>query len=133
MTNQQKQTALIRAVNGMMRAMGGTTVKLRVANGTAAGTERELGMTGPAYQEVELGPVVVRNLARKDSVRTIQVLVSASALDQLMPAMGATSGRQFLEKVSAIVVGEDVFQMMSVDTESFGGLEYMFRVNAGRK
>jgi len=132
MTKGQRQSALVRAVNGMMRALGGTTVKLRFPNGGAAGTERELGIAAAVCQEVELGPVVLRNVASKDGREVVQMLVSASALDLLIPAMGATSGRDFLKQVQSIVYAERVFVVTEVSAESFGGLEYMFRVSAER-
>lgn len=132
MTKWQRQTALVRAVNGMMRALGGTWVKLRLPGGGAPGEERELGMTPAVYQEVELGPVVVRAVPSRDGRERVQALISANALDLLMPAFGETKGRKFLEQVSAIVYGNGVFQVTAVSAEKFGGLEYLYRVDAVR-
>lgn len=130
MTERRQQSAIVRATNAMIRALGGTTVTLRVPSNGTAGAERELGLSPAMYQEVELSPVVVRWLEPKDSRRRVQVLVPMAALEKATSGFGAMTGREFLAQASAVVFGEQVFQITEASAESFGGLEYIFRITA---
>ena len=131
----QRQPALVRAVNAMMRALGGAPVKLRIAAASDAGTQRELGIAAAAYEETELAPVLVRTVTADKNVRPtattqIEVLVASSAVEALIPAFGATDGESFLEMVRQIVYGDLVFAVTQVSAERFAGVAYMYRVTA---
>ena len=140
MAGWQRQPALARAVNAMMRAMGGASVKLRIPASADGGTPRELGIAAATYQEAELAPVIVRETqkpkskAADRSVRAtqaeIEVLISSSGLDSLMPAFGASDATIFLQMAKQIVYGDLVFAVTSVSAERFAGVAYMYRVTA---
>ena len=124
-----KQTVLARAVNAMVRAMGGGSVKFRLPTATT-GIERELGLSAPLAEEIEVGPVVVREIGLKDGRAQIQVLVSANSLQSVMDARGEVSGLGMLKCAESVSYGERVFRVTSVSAETFGGMEYMWRVAA---
>ncbi|MGZ4816873.1 MAG: hypothetical protein ACXVZV_15775 [Terriglobales bacterium] len=140
MAGWQRQPALVRAVNAMMCALGGASVKLRIPAASDEGTQRELGIAPPVYREAELAPVMVRESESKSkvadrSVRTaqatqIEVLISSSALDALMPAFGVNDGASFLRLVRQIVYGSLVFAVTQVSEERFAGVTYLYRITA---
>jgi hypothetical protein len=141
MAGWQRQPALVRAVNAMMRALGGGSVTLRLPAGADGGMQRELGIIAPVYQEIELAPVIVRETRSQDpkaterSVRAsqaseIEVLISSSALDALIPAFGVADGSSFLELVRQVVYGDVVFAVTQVSAERFAGVAYMYRITA---
>jgi len=130
MDGKHRQPAMARAVNAMMRALGGATVSLRIPASGIEGLERELGITATTYQEFELSPVVFRNAGIKDGREQVEVLVSSIALDALVPACGVPNGMDLLNKVQAIVSGERVFVVTGISVERFAGVEYMYRLAA---
>ena len=130
MAGWRRQPALARAVNAMMRALGGAAVTLRLPAAATGGTQREIGATGSTYQEVQLAPVLVRGLARKDGRAQVELLVASNALDQLMPALGATDGFVFLRGVEQIVYGGCVFAVTNVSADRFAGVAYLYHVTA---
>ena len=120
-----RQPVLVRAVNALMRAVGGAEVTLRVAASAPSGLERELGISAATPEEVTLAPVVVRSLAVKDGRESVEVLVSRSALER--------NGRDPGEVVKAateVVHRGKVFYVTSVTAERFAGIEYMYRLTA---
>ena len=130
MDGKQRQPALARAADAMVRALGGAAVSLRFASGAPQGLERELGLTATTYQELELAPVVLRSMRRKEAREGVELLVSSHALDTLMPACGVANGMELLKRVQAIVSNGRVFVVTGVSAESFAGLEYMYRLTA---
>ena len=134
MAGGRRQPALVRAVNAMMRALGGASVGLRMAVATADGVQRELGIAASAYQEVRVAPVVVRQLqgAAKegDGREEIEILISPTALDAVTPAVGIDDGWTFLCGVEQVVHAERVFAVTDVSADRFAGLAYMYRVTA---
>jgi hypothetical protein len=130
MGGKQRQPAMVRAVNALTRALGGATVKLRIATVAAEGLERELGITATAYEELELSPVVWRHAGMEAGREQVEMLVSSNTLDLLMPACGVANGTDFLKKVQAIICGQSVYVVTEVSAERFAGVEYLYRVKA---
>ena len=126
--SQMRQTVLVRAMNTMVRALGGGPMTLRVPSAAVVGLERELGMTAPALEELEVGPVVVRKLADKAGRSRVEVIVSASSLAPLLAARGEDSAYLLLKSAESLMYEQRVFRVTEVSAESFGGLEYMYRV-----
>lgn len=121
---------LVRAVNAMMRALGGATVQLRVPTNATSGIDRELGLSPALLDEIELAPVVVRNLATKDGRAQIEVLMSANGLDAVLAARGGGCARNLLKTVESVRHHGRLFQVTELSADSFAGLEYMFRIKA---
>jgi hypothetical protein len=130
MSGGQRQAAVIRATNALIRALGGASVKVRVAQGVAEGMQRELGLAATGYQELELSPVLLRNIGGEHE--EVEMLVSASVLNQAMPACGVADGMEFLKTVQTIVSGGQVYVMTEVSAERFAGVDYLYRVKAIR-
>lgn len=121
---------MTRVVNAMMRALGGASVKLRTPVASTSGVQRELGIAASAYQEAQLAPVVVRDLKEVNGREQIEVLISPSALDATMPAVGVSDGWTFLQQVEQIVYAERVFAVTDLSADRFAGVAYMYHVTA---
>jgi hypothetical protein len=130
MAGGQRQPALARAVNSMMRALGGACVVLRTPLASPDGVNRELGITASLYQDAQVAPVIVRNLTEKDGRQQIEVLISASALDALMPAVGVAGKWDFLRSVEQVVFAQKTFAVTDVSADRFAGMAYLFHVTA---
>lgn len=124
----ERQTVLVRAVNAMVRAMGGGSVRLRLPSSAPLGLERELGIAPSLEEEIEIGPVVVRTLEAKEGRARVQLVIAASSLDPVMVARGESNGYALLKNAVSMMYGDCVFRVTEVSTEEFGGLEYMWRV-----
>ena len=136
MAGGRRQPALVRAVNAMMQALGGASVRLRIPVASASGIQRELGIVASAYQEVQVAPVVVRaaeetaDARRNAHITQIEVLISPTALDAITPAVGVADGSTFLRNVEQIVYGERVFSVTDVSADRFAGVAYLYHVMA---
>jgi hypothetical protein len=124
-----RQSALVRAVNAMIRAMGGASMKLRIA-AASTGSGRELGVEAPLVQELQISPVIVRSLSRSGNERTVEVVISSSVLEGILLAYGSTDGAAFLRSAEQVLYGEDVFAITDVKVERFAGVEYLYRIRA---
>jgi len=124
----------------MMRALGGASVRLRTPVASASGVARELGIDTSAYQETQLGPVIVREVTaaatsadknvRPTQASQIEVLISSSVLDALTPAVGQSDGLSFLQQVEQIVYEDLVFAVTAVSADRFAGVAYLYHVTA---
>ncbi len=137
MSVERRQPALARAANAMVRALGGGEVKLRIALASTGGTQRELGISPAAYQELVVAPVIVRQTAAgknagatQPGAAQIEVLISSTVLESAMPGFGTTDGREFLESVQQVVYSGIVFSVTEVGEDRFGGLAYLYHVTA---
>lgn len=137
MAGGRRQPALVRAVNALMRALGSTSVRLRIPVANTSGVQRELGIAESTYQEAQVAPVVVRHFqgvngpAKKVGGREeIEVLISPAALDDLTTAVGIDDGWTFLRSVEQVAHADRVFSVTDVSADRFAGLAYMYRVTA---
>ena len=130
MAGTGRQPALARAVNAMMRALGGACVTLRTPLASPDGVNRELGITASLDQDVQVSPVIVRELAEKDGRQQIEVLISANALDDVTPAVGMADKLSFLRSVEQVAFGGATFAVTDVSADRFAGVAYLFHVTA---
>jgi hypothetical protein len=130
MAGERRQPALARAANAMMRGLGGTSVKLRLPVAATGGTQRELGIAAPVYQEAQLAPVIVRALGEVDGRQQIEVLIASSTLDAVLAGFGATDGSSFVRQVEQVVYAEQVFCVTDASDDRFAGVAYMHHLTA---
>ncbi len=139
MAVERRQPALARAANAMMRALGGSAIKLRIPVASTGGTQRELGIAPAVFQEAEVAPVIVRETITSANKKVgateaeIEVLISSTTLDGVMPGFGATDGRAFLNGAEQVVYAGQVFVITEVSEDRFAGVAYMYHVTAVAK
>jgi hypothetical protein len=126
-------TAVLRAADALLRALGGDQIGLMLPLPTETGSDStQLGLTDPGVQLVTISPVVVRTLpAPKTGPRVrLEFLISASAVADAMDAEGAATAEALFDLALGIQHQADLFHIESVITEYFAGTAYLYRVVA---
>jgi hypothetical protein len=126
-------TAVMRAADALLRALGGDQIDLVLPAPTeTASNSTQLGLTDPGVQQITVSPVVVRTMpapATGPRVR-LEFLISASAIANAVQEAGATSAEALFDLALGIQHDIDLFHIESVSTEYFAGTAYLYRVVA---
>jgi hypothetical protein len=126
-------TAVLRATNALLRALGGDLVVLVLPLPTGTGgPSAELGLSDPGVQTLPLSPVVVRALPSPSSGprRRLEFLLSASAVADAVEAEGADSADALFNLALGVQYQADLFHIESFSAEFFAGTAYLYRVIA---
>lgn len=120
--------ALGRAAEAMLRALGGTEVKLRCPVAAAKDAQaRQLGREAPVTEDISVAPVIARGA--KDG---LELLIAPSSLAQLIADRGQ-SAVQFFDSVLAVVFAAREYALISFQSEQFAGADYLYRVSVTPK
>jgi hypothetical protein len=125
--------ALVRAANAMLTALGGDEVSLLLpAMATASDSAGQLGLVDPGVQNVNVSPVVARNLPTTNlgPARKIEFTLPASALLVQLPTLGMGSVDQLFAAALGLVYDGGLFHIEAVVTENFAGTAYFYVVTA---
>ncbi|HEY4053290.1 MAG TPA: hypothetical protein VGL74_06085 [Terriglobales bacterium] len=126
-------TAVLRAADALLRALGGDQIGLVLPLPTETGSDStQLGLTDPGVQQLTISPVVVRTLPAPSTGPRVRMefLISASAVASAVDAEGAASGETLFDLALGIQFQTDFFHIESVSTEYFAGTAYLYRVVA---
>jgi hypothetical protein len=126
-------TAVMRAADALLRALGGDQIGLVLPMPTETGSDStQLGLVDPGIQQLTISPVVVRTLAAPNTGPRVRLefLISASALANAVDAEGADSAEALFDLALGIQHQADLFHIESVSTEYFAGTAYLYRVVA---
>ena len=125
-------TAVLRATDALLRALGNDQIALVFPIPTTGGTNTELGLSDPGVQMLPLAPAVVRTLASPSSgpSRRLEFLLSASAVANAVDAAGADSATSLFNLALGVQYQADLFHIESINTEYFAGTAYLYRVIA---
>ena len=106
-----------RAADALLRANGGCTVLLRMAAPASAGDDAaQLGVETPEFQDVELGPAVVRRGASG-----AVLLVSATAVKAVLGAVSAVSAEMLFVQAAGVVMDGVTYVVEKVVAEQCVG------------
>src|SRR5258707_13990333 len=126
-------TAVMRAADAMLRALGGDQIGLVLPLPTeTSNASFQLGLADPGAQQVTLSPVVVRSHAAPNQgpLRRLEFLLSASAVGDVVEAQGAVSADALFDAALAIQYQADLFHIESMSTDYFAGVAYLHHVVA---
>jgi hypothetical protein len=126
-------TALVRAANAMLTALGGSQVSLLLpGSATASDAAGQLGLVDPGVQEVIISPVVVRPLTTGNlgPRRRIEFTLPGSVIELQLPALGLGTAGDLFHAALGLRYGADLFHIESVVTEDFAGTTYFYVVTA---
>ncbi|HWY20887.1 MAG TPA: hypothetical protein VNX26_06665 [Candidatus Acidoferrum sp.] len=126
-------TALVRAANAMLTALGGDDVSLLLpATATASDAAGQLGLVDPGVQEVIITPVVVRNVpvGNLGPRRRIEFTLPASAIEMQLPTLGMGSAEDLFKAALGLMHDGDLFHIEAILTENFAGTAYFYVVTA---
>src|SRR5689334_12142052 len=101
-------SALARAAEAMLRALGGSEVRLRCPVAAAENEQaRQLGLEAPATEDIAIAPVVVRA-----SGNDVELLIAPASVTQYLQDRGQTA-EQFFNAVLAVLYGGREFHVRS--------------------
>jgi hypothetical protein len=126
-------TAVMRAADALLRALGGDQIALVLPMPTETGSDStQLGLTDPGIQQLTISPVVVRTLPVPTTGprARLEFLISASAVANAVDEEGADSAQALFDLALGIQHQADLFHIESVSTEYFAGMAYLYRVVA---
>jgi hypothetical protein len=126
-------TAVMRAADALLRALGGDQIALVLPLPTETGSDStQLGLTDPGIQQLTISPVVVRTLPAPNTGPRVRLefLISASAVANAVDEEGADSAQALFDLALGIQHQADLFHIESVSTEYFAGMAYLYRVVA---
>jgi hypothetical protein len=126
-------TAVLRAAEAMLRALGGDEVSLLFAAVSMPDDpSAQLGMLDPGVVEVTFSPVVVRNLPTANSGprRRLEFLLPGSAVMAEAVARNEVSPQHMLDNAMGVMHDGSVLHIEGITTEYFAGTAYLFRVVA---
>lgn len=121
----------VRMADALLRSVGGRTVLLHIPAPAIAGDVGEqVGLGIPAFQDVALGPVVLRRVRARVAGETVtyELLVSASAIRALVGSLSFHSaGLLFASAASVLIDGVAYIITSAVSAEAFGEV-YLYRL-----
>jgi len=125
-------TALVRAAEAMLRALGGAEVTFLFPLLQLEDSSAELGMVDPGVDEVRFSPVVVRNLVAEAGGprRRLEFLVPAAAVTAELSSRNVASAGALFDSALGVMYDGDLFHIEGLTTEYFGGMAYLYRVAA---
>ncbi len=124
-------SALARAADAMLQAMGAQQITLLFAGAGVAGDAAwELGLVDPGVEQVVVGPVAVRRLPTSNAGprQRLEILVGRGAIEDELSLRNVPSGQALLESVLGVVYGGEMFDVEGVVAEQFAGQDYLYRV-----
>jgi hypothetical protein len=126
-------TAVMRAADAMLRALGGDSIGLVLPLPTeTSNASFQLGLSDPGAQQVMLSPVVVRNLTTpaQGPRQRLEFLLSALAVADAVEAQGAASAEALFDAALGIQYLADLFHVENMSTDYFAGVAYLYHVVA---
>ena len=122
--------AAVRAAEALLRTLGGTTIIVRMPQDVVtAGDFTQLGLQAIATQDVELSPVVARALTpQKDSLRRVELSISAASLSRAKDINDADSAEQFFYAALGVFYADRLWRIAGLQVEEFGGMPYLYRL-----
>jgi hypothetical protein len=126
-------TAVMRAADAMLRALGGDQIALVLPLPVpATDPGSQLGLSDPGMQRVFISPVIVRNLPGPSTGPRLRLefLLSASAVANAVDAQGAGSPEVLFDSALGIQYQADLFHIESMTIDYFAGTAYLYHVIA---
>ncbi|HXZ78500.1 MAG TPA: hypothetical protein VEG30_01125 [Terriglobales bacterium] len=124
-----RENAAMRATEAMLRALGGASIILRLpAPASAASIPQELGIDPPATDDVELFPVIVRDLGKHAGRHRFELLIAAKTLQALVESRGESFCTSLLNAAAGFVREGKLLILADVRAVWFAGAECLLRV-----
>jgi len=120
-----------RLADALLRSLGNTQVTLRLANPSSGDTGSQLGLEGPASQDLQVSPAAVKSLEpTEDGKRRIEVVLSISALQPIAKTYQVQDIAAWLWTFEGVVWHGALMSMVQVTVDKFLGADCLFHVTA---
>jgi len=121
-----------RAADVLLQCAGGRAVLLRIpAPASAADTTEQLGLAAPAFQDVELAPVVFRKAratTAESKAAKWELMVSATAVSALVGSLGYSAAGVLFATAFGVLVDGVLMEVESATESEVGGAPYVYRL-----
>jgi hypothetical protein len=126
-TKNSRASALARAAEAMLRALGGGEVVIRCPVAPAANEDNaELGIEGPVTQDLAVSPCVARVAGPG---KRIEFLFAAATLAPYLADRGE-SAEDFFASALGMVHEQKLLHIETMTTDFFAGTPYLYHVIA---
>jgi hypothetical protein len=123
--------AMARIAETILRAVGATTIHIiREAQFTGTLQQRQLGQVQPQYNDIEIGPAMVRAESVPATSMRIDVTLPGRVVRKFAQVEGAANGTSWLLGARGILYQGTLLRITDVTAELFAGVEYLYRVKA---
>ena len=124
-----RRHAAIRTADALLRAMGAVTVTLRLPANMAVANS-DLGLGTPLVEDVEIGPVVLRDLPPSRTGARAELLVSAAGVADQVALRNFGSADELFDAALGVVRDGRLLRIENVSSDSFADEPFLFRVVA---
>ena len=128
-------TGHVQMADSLLRSLGGRTVLLHISSPAVEGDLGEqLGLAAPQFQDVELGPAVMRRVRAKIATAThlqvpqYELLVSASAVQRAVGSSAFESAAVLFAQACGVLVDGELLAIVSFAAAEAFGATYLYRV-----
>jgi hypothetical protein len=128
-------SAHVQMADSLLRSLGGRTVLLRIPAPAIEGDLGEqLGLATPQFQDVELGPAVIRRVRAKiatgvhPQVAQYELMVSASAVAKAVGSLAYDSAAVLFCQASGVLVDGELMEIASFAAAEAFGAAYLYRL-----
>lgn len=132
MSNSLPTSAAARAADALLRSCGGRKVLLRIPAPAIAGDVTEqLGIATPQFQDIALWPVAFRKaraLATAKGPVRWELLVSASAVTNIVTSLAYASASVLFENAAGILIDDELLNIFSATEERVFRQPYAYRL-----
>jgi hypothetical protein len=123
---------MMRVADAMAKALGGESISLLLpATAMANDAAGQLGLVDPGVEELLISPVIIREISSGKSGprRRVEFTVPASAIERELPSLGMGTAEDLFRAVLGVNLGNDLFHIERVATESFAGSVCFFVIS----
>jgi len=121
-----------RAADVLLRCAGGRAVLLRMPAPASAGdTTEQLGLAVPAFQDLNLAPVVfrkARTTVADGKAARWELMVSATAVSGLLGSLGYSAASVLFATAFGVLIDGVLMEVESATASEVGGAPYVYRL-----
>jgi hypothetical protein len=127
--DEARRHAAVRTADALLRAMGAVTITLRLPSNLALANS-DLGLATPAVEDVEIGPVVLRDLPPSRTGARAELLVSAASVADQAALRNLSSADELFDAALGVVRDGRLLRIEDVSSDSFADEPFLFRLVA---
>jgi hypothetical protein len=127
--DEARRHAAMRTADSLLRAMGAVNVTLRLPANIAVANS-DLGLGTPMVEDVEIGPVVLRDLPPSRTGARAELLVSAASVADQVARRNFSSADELFDAALGVVRDGTLLRIEDVTSDSFADEPFLFRVVA---
>ena len=129
------RAAQVRVADALLRSLGCRTVLLHIpAQAVPADIGEQLGLACPQFQDVAIGPAVMRKIrpkiatAAKERPAEAELLLSATAVARIVGSLAHQSADVLFANACGVLIDGDLWEITSATSVEAFGAVYLYRL-----